>query len=169
MEDVKTISEAGKKKTLRRIVILCSAIVILLVLLILGLRLLSGHGSINQPAPVLIAEKSHYQMFEVRTGEILLGYEITLRNDSDKDLEDFALRGTLREDYKSGFILDPNASVRQWNQNAGTTFTLTAGQTRTFDLVLVAPFFRNAGEPSKVLPELYIIYPDGSEGKIEKE
>lgn len=169
MEDVKTISESGKKKTLRRIVILCSAIVILLVLLIAGLRLLSGHNSSNRPAPVLIAEKSHYQMFEVRTNEILLGYEITLRNDSDEALEDFALRGTLQEDYKSGFILDPNASVRQWNQNGGTTFTLAAGQTRTFDVVLVASYFRNAGKPSKVLPELYIIYPDGTEGKITKE
>ena len=167
MEDVRTISETGKKKTLRRILILFAAAVVLLVLLVLGLKLLSRQSS--QPAPVLVAEKSHYQMFEVRNNEILLGYEITLRNETGKDLEDFALRATLQEDYKNGYILSPNASVRQWNQNAGTTFTLTAGQTRTFDLVIAAPYFRNSKEPSKTLPELYIIYPDGSEGKIEME
>lgn len=165
MDDVKTTADPGKKKVLRRIGILCTGAAVLLALLVIGIHLLNGNS--NRPAPVLVADKSHYEMFEVRTGEVLLSYQITLRNETGEDLNDFALRAMLQQDYKSGYILSPAASVRQWGQNAGTTFSLPDGQTRTFDLTLTAQYFRNDKSPSKALPELYIVYPDGSEGKIE--
>lgn len=150
------------KKVWLPILIVFGVVVLLLVLLIAGVKTLSAGG---KTAPVLLADQSHYEMYEIRTGEILLMYEVTLRNDTGNDLTDFAMRGVLQEDYKSGYLLDPAATVREWGTKS-TLFSLKNGETKTFDIILTAPYFRNSKEASGALPQLYAVYPDGSEGKI---
>ncbi len=105
-------------------------------------------------------------MFEERTDEVLLTYAVTLRNDTDTDMPDFALRAVLQSDYKSGYILSPDASVRIWGEQY-STFSLAAGETKTFDLILTAKFHKTQRTASGELPQLFAIYPDGSEGRIE--
>ena len=151
------------KKVWLPILLVFGIAALLLVLLIVGTKVLSS-GS-RQSAPVLIAEQSHYEMYEIRTGEILLTYEITLQNNTGSDLTDFAMRGVLQDDYKSGYLLDSAATVKEWGTKS-TLFSLKNGETKTFTLVLTAPYYRNDKKASGTLPQLYAVYPDGSEGKI---
>lgn len=151
------------KKIWLPILIVFGIVALLLVLLVVGTKVLSADGSQN--APVLLAEQSHYEMYEIRSGEILLTYEITLQNNTGSDLVDFAMRGILQDDYKSGYLLDSAATVREWGTKS-TVFSLKNGETKTFTLVLTASYYRNDKEASGTLPQLFAVYPDGTEGKI---
>lgn len=154
----------GKKKVWLPIVIVFGAAALVLILLIVGTKALNKNGA--QPAPVMLAQSSHYSMYEERTNETLLTYSVTLRNDTGEDLTDFALRAVLQSDYKSGYLLSPDASVRQWGQQY-STFSLAAGETQTYDLILTAKFHKTQRTASGDLPQLFAVYPDGSEGRIE--
>ena len=91
------------------LVLLIAALIV--VLLIVGSKIL---GKNDGKAPVLLAQQSSYSMYEERSDEVLLTYSITLRNDTGEDLTDFALRAELQSDYKSGYILAPEATVRRY-------------------------------------------------------
>lgn len=144
------------------IVLLLAALVV--IFLVFGTKAIQKNG--GRPAPVMLAQQSHYSMYEERSGEVLLTYCVTLRNDTGEDLRDFSLRGELQSDYKSGYLLSPDAKVRRWGEQY-STFTLASGETQTFDLILTAKFHKTQRTASGDLPELYAIYPDGSEGRIE--
>ena len=160
----KTSASAGKRKVWVTIVIVCVVLLAALVALIIGMQRIGQNGS--QPAPVLVAESSRYEMFETRPDSVLLTYSVTLRNDTQEDLRDFALRATLQSDYKSGYLLSPEATVRKWGEK-NSTFTLAAGETRTIDLILTAKYHKTQRTASGDLPQLYAVYPDGSEGRVE--
>ncbi len=153
-----------KKKVWLPIAIVLFVAALVVALLIFGTKALHKNG--NQPAPVMLAEQSHYSMFEERTNEVLLTYSVTLRNDTGADLTDFALRAVLQSDYKSGYLLSPDARVRMWGEQY-STFSIPAGETRTFDLILTAKFHKTRRTASGDLPQLYAVFPDGSEGRIE--
>ncbi len=143
------------------ILILAAAVVALLVL---GTRALHQNGS--HPAPVMLAQSSRFSMYEERSDEVLLTYSVTLRNDTDEDLRDFALRAVLQSDYKKGYLLSPDAKVRMWGEQY-STFSLAAGETKSYDLILTAKFHRTQRTRSGDLPQLFAIFPDGSEGRID--
>ena len=153
-----------KKKVWLPIVIVLILAALVVTLLALGTKALHKNGS--QPAPVMVAQSSHFSMYEERTNEVLLTYSVTLRNDTDKDMPDFALRGVLQPQYKNGYILSPDASVRMWGEQY-STFSLAAGETKTYDLILTAKFHKTQRTLSGDLPQLYAVFPDGSEGRIE--
>lgn len=140
-------------------------LVLLAVVILVAAALTSGA---KQDAPVMLREQCAYEMYEIRTGEVRLTYRITLQNNTGKDLVDFAMRGVLREDYKSGYLLNSEASVEQWGTRS-KVFTLKDGETQTWDIVLTAPYYRNDNKPSGALPQLYAIYPDGSEAAIRAQ
>jgi hypothetical protein len=156
---------AGKKKNVWLpvgiILILAAAVVALLAL---GTRALHKNGS--HPAPVMLAQSSHFSMYEERPDEVLLTYCVTLRNDTDEDLGDFALRAVLQSDYKKGYLLSPDAKVRMWGEQY-STFSLAAGETKTYDLILTAKFHKTQRTRTGDLPQLFAVFPDGSEGRIE--
>lgn len=162
--EVKPNASAGKKKVWAPIVIVSILLIGALVALVMGMQRIGQNGS--QPAPVLLADRSHYEMYETRPDSVLLTYSVTLRNDTDEELRDFALRATLQSDYKSGYLLSPEATVRKWGEK-NSTFTLAAGATQTLDLILTAKYHKTERTASGDLPQLYAVYPDGSEGKIE--
>ena len=162
--EVNTPEQGNKKKVWIPIVIVIVVLAAVLAALFFGMHRLGQNGS--QPAPVLLAGSSHYEMYETRPDSVLLTYSITLRNDTDEDLRDFALRATLQSDYKNGYLLSPEATVRQWGEK-NSTFTLAAGETQTFDLILTAQYHKTTRTASGDLPQLYAIYPDGSEGVIK--
>ena len=155
---------SAQKKVWLPIAVVSLVLALALVLLIFGVKMLGKNGS--QPAPVMLANRSHYEMYETRTDTVLLTYSVTLRNETGHDLQDFALRGVLQSDYKSGYLLSADASVRQWGE-ANSTFSLASGETRTIDLILTARYHSTNRTASGDLPQLYAVYPDGSEGKIE--
>ena len=161
--ETKTPAPADKKKVWLPIVIVCVVLIAALVALIVGMQKVGQNGS--QAAPVMLAQSSHYEMYETRSDSVLLTYSVTLRNETDEDLCDFALRATLQSDYKSGYLLAPEASVRKWGE-ANSTFTIPAGQTQTLTLILTAKYHKTERTASGDLPQLYAVYPDGSEGKI---
>ena len=140
-------------------------VVLLAGVILVALALSSGA---KQEAPVMLREQCAYEMYEIRTGEVRLTYRITLQNNTGKDLVDFAMRGVLRDDYKSGYLLNADASVEQWGTHS-KVFTLKDGETQTWDIVLTAPYYRNDEKASGALPQLYAIYPDGSEAAIKAQ
>ena len=153
-----------KKNVWLPIVSIVGVLIVMLVLVIVGVGKIGQKGS--QPAPVMLAESSHYEMYESRNDTVLLMYSVTLRNDTDKELKDFALRGVLQADYQNGYILSPDATVRKWGE-VTSTFTLQSGETQTYDLILTAKYHKTQRTASGKLPQLYAVYPDGSEGLIE--
>ena len=158
------VSTEKKKKVWLPVVIVLALAALVVTLLILGTRAL--HKNVSQPAPVMLAESCRFSMFEERPDEVLLTYSVALRNDTGTDLTDFALRGVLQTDYKSGYLLSPDAKVRMWGEQY-STFSLKAGETKTYDLILTAPFHKTQRTASGDLPQLYAVFPDGSEGRIE--
>ena len=140
--------------------------VLLLALLIVGTRLLSKNSS--AAAPVLLTDGSTYRMYELRNDDALLSYTVKLRTPTDTAMT-FTVRAVLPQDAKSGYLASENATVR--GQNGEKSFTLKQGQTKSFDLVLTAPHQKYGGAdmPSGALPQLYAVFPDESEGKIETE
>ena len=164
-EAKKTAAPDKKRSVWVPVIIVSAAAVVLLVLLIVGARLLSSGSSVS--APVLEAEGSAYRMYELRNRDVLLTYSVRLRNETDKDMEGFTLRAVLPQDRKIGFLFDENGTVRL--QSGEETLSLPAGVTRSFDIVITASYNRINGSdaPSGELPQLYAVYPDGSEGKIE--
>ena len=158
------IPTENKRKVWLPVVIVLLIAAAVVTLLILGTKALHKNGS--QPAPVMIADQCHYSMYEERSTEVLLTYSVTLRNDTGEDLQDFALRAVLQSDYKNGYILSPDANVRMWGEQY-STFSLAAGETKTYDLILTARFHKTQRTASGDLPQLYAVYPDGSEGRID--
>ena len=159
-------SPAPKKKNVwLPVAVVLGFAVLVVVLLVVGTKALHKNGS--QPAPVMIASESRYSMFEERSDEVLLTYSVTLRNDTDEDMSDFALRAVLQSDYENGYILSPDASVRMWGEQY-STFSLAAGETQTVDLILTAKFHKTQRTASGDLPQLFAVFSDGSEGKIER-
>ena len=152
-----------KKKVWPPVVIVIVLAAAVVTLLALGTNALRKNGT--QPAPVMVAKSCHFSMYEERSDEVLLTYSVTLRNDTGADLEDFALRGVLQSDYKSGYLLSPDAKVRMWGEQY-STFSLSAGETKTYDLILTARFHKTQRTASGDLPQLYAVFPDGSEGRI---
>ena len=153
-----------KKNVWLPIAVVLGVAVLVVILLVVGTKALHKNGS--QPAPVMLADQSNYSMYEERSDEVLLTYAVTLRNDTGKDLTDFALRAVLQSDYRSGYLLSPDAKVRMWGEQY-STFSIPAGETKRFDLILTAKFHKTKRTASGDLPQLYAIYPDGSEGLIE--
>lgn len=153
-----------KKKVWLPVVLVLLLAAAVVTLLILGTKALHQNGA--QPSPVMLAQSSHFSMYEERTDEVLLTYAVTLRNDTDTDLDDFALRGVLQSDYRSGYLLSSDAKVRMWGEQY-STFSLKAGETKTYDLILTAKFHKTQRTASGDLPQLYAVFPDGSEGRIE--
>lgn len=133
-------------------------------LLTFGTKML--HKSDIRTAPVMVKTSSHFSMYEERSDTVLLTYTVTLRNGTNKDLSDFALRAELPSDYKSGYLLSPEASVRMWGEEY-STFSLEAGETTSFDLILTARFHKTRRTASGDLPQLYAVFTDGSEARIE--
>ena len=159
--------EAPKKRSVWvPIAVVGGVAIVLLALLIAGTRLLSANSSVE--APVLLTDGSEYRMYELRNSDVLLSYTITLRNPTDEDMT-FALRAVLAQDAKSGYLTSENATVR--GQDGEESFDLPQGQARSFELVLTAPHpkYGGAEKPSGELPQLYAVFPDGSEGKIDTE
>ena len=152
-----------KKKIWLPVGIIFVLAAVVVALLVLGTKALHRNGS--RPAPVMLSQSSHFSMYEERSDEVLLTYAVTLRNDTGEDLEDFALRAVLQSDYKNGYLLSPDAKVRMWGEQY-STFSLEAGETKTFDLILTAPFHKTQRTRSGDLPQLYAVFPDGSEGRI---
>ena len=148
------------------VAIVCGVAVILLVLLIVGTRLLAKNSSVS--APVLLESGSGYRMFELRNDDVLLSYTVKLQNPTDKNMT-FSLRAVLPKDAKSGYLASEDAAVR--GQDGEDSFSLPANETKSFDLVLTAPHrkYGGADTPSGTLPQLYAVFPDGSEGKIEMQ
>ena len=153
-----------KKKVWLPILVVLLIAALVVVLLIVVTNALHKNGS--RPAPVMISGESHYAMYEERSDEVLLTYSVTLRNDTDEALDGFALRAVLQSDYKSGYLLSPDARVRQWGEQY-STFSMAAGETKTYDLILTAKFHKTQRTASGDLPQLYAVFPDGSEGRIE--
>ena len=56
--------------------------------------------------------------------------------------------------------------MRQWGE-VTSTFTIKSGEAKTYDLILTAKYHRTQRTASRELPQLYAVYPDGSEGLIE--
>lgn len=164
METNVNISRKKDKRAWVHIGIILGVVAVVLVGLIVGTVMFSRGGS--QSAPVMLREQCAYEMYEIRSDTVRLTYRITLQNNTGTDLVNFAMRGVLREDYKSGYLLDDKASVEQWGTHS-KLFTLKDGETQTFDLVLIAPYYRNDEKASGTLPQLYAVYPDGSEGLIK--
>ena len=152
-----------KRKIWIPVAVVLGIAALVVALLAVGTRALHKNGS--QPAPVMIADQCHYSMYEERSTEVLLTYSVTLRNDTGEDLQDFALRAVLQSDYKSGYLLSPDAKVRQWGEQY-STFSMAAGETKTYDLILTAPFHKTQRTASGDLPQLFVVYPDGSEGIV---
>ncbi len=121
----------------------------------------------DAPAPVAIADECHYESYEIRTGEIYLYYTVTLKNTTGADIDNFSLRAVFEKDYKSGYLLGADASVKEKFSN-NSVFSLKNDEAKSFHLAFVAPYYKNQKEFSKELPEMYIIYPDGSEGEIQE-
>ena len=140
--------------------------VVLLVLLIVGTRLLAQNSSVA--APILLKDGSGYKMYELRNDYALLSYTVKLLNPTEEDMT-FTLRAVLSQDAKSGYLSSEVAAVRA--QSGEESFTLQKGQTKSFDIVLTAPHpkYGGADAPSGALPQLYAVFPDGSEGKIEAQ
>lgn len=165
MEQTALPVEAPKKKSVwLPIAVVLGIAALVVVLLALGTRAVRKNGT--QPAPVMLAQQCHYSMYEERSDEVLLTYSVTLRNDTGKDLTGFAMRGVLQTDYKNGYILSPDAKVRMWGEQ-NSTFSMAAGETKTYDLILTAKFHRTQRSASGELPQLFAVYPDGSEGRID--
>ncbi|MBQ7541708.1 MAG: hypothetical protein IJT44_05390 [Clostridia bacterium] len=164
MEKETNIPIPKKKNVWLPIVVIVGVLAVLLALLIVIVGKVGQNGS--QPAPVMVAGSSHFEMYETRTDTVLLTYSITLRNETDQDLRGFALRGVLQTDYNKGYILSPEATVRQWGE-VTSTFTIKSGEAKTYDLILTAKYHRTQRTASRELPQLYAVYPDGSEGLIE--
>ena len=159
--------EAPKKRSVWvPIAVVGGVAVVLLALLITGTRLLAENSSVT--APVLLTDGSEYRMYELRNNDALLSYTITLRNPTNEDMT-FTLRAVLAQDAKSGYLSSENATVR--SRDGEESFTLPQGQNESFELVLTAPHPKYGGAemPSCALPQLYAVFPDGSEGKIETE
>lgn len=157
---------ARNKKVWLPVVIVLAIAALVVVLFALAPKMLDK--DYGRPAPVMLVKQSSFSMYEERPDEVLLTYSVTLRNDTGSDLPEFALRAELQSDYKSGYILSPNASVRMWGQQ-NSTFSLAAGETTTYDLILTAKFHRTQRTASGELPQLYAVFPDGTEGRIEKK
>ncbi len=153
-----------KKRVWLSVGIILVLIAAVVALLVLGTKALHRNGS--RPAPVMLTQSSHFSMYEERSDEVLLTYAVTLRNDTGEDLPDFALRGVLQSDYKNGYLLSPDAKVRKWGEQY-STFSLAAGETKTFDLILTAKFHKTKRTLSGDLPQLFAVFPDGSEGRID--
>lgn len=150
-----------------KIAILLVSVVAVVVLIVVGIvKIVTSPAS--APAPVVIADESHYEMYEIRTQEICLYYTITLKNTTGQDIDNFALRGVFEKDQKSGYLLDANATVKE-KFSSNSVFSLKNGETKSFELVFIAPYYKNQNTFSKELPEMYIIYPDGTEGEIHGE
>lgn len=159
------VKKSSSKKVWLPIVIVGVAAVVVLVLIILGTRMLASNGT--KPAPVMLRDESEYVMYESRTGEVLMTYRVTLQNNTGSAIENFALRALLEEDYKSGFVLSSDATVRKSGEQM-SFFTLQDGEKQTFEIVLTTSFYPRSGiSPSKALPQLYAVYPDGTEGVIQ--
>ena len=140
--------------------------VVLLALLIVGTKLLAKNSSVT--SPILLSDGSGYKMYELRNDDALLSYTVRLRNPTDEDMT-FTLRAVLAQDAKSGYLASEDATVRA--QDGAERFTLPKGQTKSFDIVLTAPHpkYGGAEAPSGALPQLYAVFSDGSEGKIETQ
>lgn len=140
------------------------ATVVLLFLLIIGTRLLAQHS--NVPAPVLLEGGSGYRMYELRNDDVLLSYTVKLQNPSEDEMT-FTLRAVLPQDAKSGYLAAEDAAVR--NADGSESFSLPGNTTKSFEIVLTAPYrkYGGADRPSGKLPQLYAVFPDGGEGKIE--
>ena len=158
--------EPKKRSVWAPVAVVGGMAVVLLVLLVVGTRLLAQNS--NAAAPVLLRDGSGYRMYELRNDDALLSYTIKLRNSTDQDMT-FTLRAVLPQDKKSGYLSSEDAAVR--TQDGEETFSLPSGQTKSFDVILTAPHTRYGGAdaPSGALPQLYAVFPDGSEGKIEAE
>lgn len=158
------VSRAPRRKVWLPVVIVLAIAAAVVAILVFGMR--SLHNGSGQSAPVMVRSSSHYSMYEERSGEVLLTYAVTLRNDTGKDLQDFSLRAELQSDYKSGYLLSPDATVRMWGEQY-STFSLDKGETTTFDLILTARFHKTRRTASGDLPQLYAVFQDGSEARIE--
>lgn len=157
-------NEKSNKSGLK-IAILIVAVVAVVAVLVIGItKIVSSPGS--APAPVVVADECHYESYEIRTGEIYLYYHITLKNTTGADIDSFALRAVFEKDNKNGYLLGADASVKQKFSN-NSLFSLKDGETKSFELAFIAPYYKNQKEFSKELPEMYIIYPDGTEGEIQ--
>ncbi|MBQ3151160.1 MAG: hypothetical protein IJB86_07965 [Clostridia bacterium] len=155
-----------KDKTGLKIAALVVAFVAVVVAVVVGIAKVVSSPA-KAPAPVVVADECHYESYEIRTGEIYLYYHITLKNTTGADIDSFALRAVFEKDHKSGYLLGADASVKQKFSN-NSVFSIKNGETKSFELAFVAPYYKNKKEFSKELPEMYIIYPDGSEGEIQE-
>ena len=154
-----------KDKNGLKVAILIMALITVVVVLVVGIvKVVSSPG--NAPAPTVLADECHYQSYEVRNNDIYLYYTITLKNTTGNDIDNFALRAVFEKDHKSGYLLGADASVKEKFSN-NSIFSLKEGETKSFNLSFVAPYYKNQKEFSKELPEMYIIYPDGTEGEIQ--
>ncbi len=159
------MSNEKKDRSGIKIAVLIICAVAVVAAIVIGIvKVVSSPG--NAPAPVAVADECHYESYEVRTGEIYLYYTVTLKNTTGADIDNFSLRAVFEDDYKSGYLMGADASVKQKFSN-NSVFSIKNGETKSFELAFIAPYYKNQKEFSKALPEMYIIYPDGSEGEIQ--
>ncbi len=161
----------GKKKTsTHKITVIVIAVVALTSLISVAAILVAHKINGNAPRrddPQLVKSQSAYVQYEIRNNAVYLSYNITLKNPSDTEMSGFKINGVFEQDFKSGLILDKNAPAMEKLTRA-KTFTIAAGETKTYNIIFVAPYFRNQQTPSGALPCVVLTTADGRETEISK-
>ncbi len=156
------IKSSGSRKVLMTI-----CVVVALIALIAGAVVLTAvklNATVPKSTePVLVSEQSDYLQYEIRNMSLLLTYNITLTNPSDKPCENFRIKGSFLKDYQSGLILEKDAYAKE-RITDNKVFSLAAGETKTFTLIFDASYYTNSNKPSKELPSITL---ETAEDEIE--
>ena len=158
-----------KKKTSKRKIAVIIIVAAAITALIATAALITAHKlNFNAPRPddpMMVASKSAYVQYEIRNNKLYLSYDITLSNPSDKEMNGFSIKGIFDMDFENGLILDKNAEAME-KLTGSKTFTIAAGETKTYHLIFVASYYRNPHTPSGSLPTIVLTTADGREIKI---